>query len=195
MSVFQVRLIPPGASAVYANDASAVNGVSQQRTVELNGPNGVRRVHADGETFTESNYYKKYLAISEGGTMPEDAAYLTLVTDDGTVWDDFSTVANKFTIVRHLTVDGGTTYTDDGNEIDIATLYGGYASFVQITTDEDIHIEINGSSDAVYNLTAGSLTFNEGEIAATLLRFDNSDSGATAATVQVMLGIKILSDT
>lgn len=196
MSVFQVRLIPPGASAVYANDASAVNGVSSQRTVELVGPNGVRRIHSDGETFTESNYFKKYCPLSEGGTMPEDEAYLTLVSDDNTVWDDFNTTAaNKRTVVKHLTVDGGTTYTDAGNEIDIAGLYGGYASFLQIITNQDIRVEINGSHDSIIYLAAGTQTFNEGEIAANLLRFDNTDSGVVTAHVQVVMGIRLTSST
>src|SRR4051812_19857883 len=57
-------------------------GTSVQRTVYVMGPGKVNRKLNDGDTFTDSNYWKRYCATPVGPLTPEQAI-VSIVTDDG----------------------------------------------------------------------------------------------------------------
>jgi len=120
----------------------------------------------------------------------ENDAFLTIVSDDGSIYSDV-TAENTFPRVWDLTLAGGSTYTD--NEIDILGTYGGYAVFAQIqnTGSEAVKVRLNGSATAIFDLS-GSETqvFNAGELSISMIQFDNSVSGASSTTVQVLTSVK-----
>ena len=191
MSVFQVRLVSPVQGAGYAKDPSVVAGVSGQKTMEVNGPNLTRRRLFDGETFTSSNYWKRFAPISEGGSMPEDLAFIHIVTDDGSPYSDKDKGLNKFAKVVPLTVAALSDYAD--NVINIVGTYGGVATSCTITTNHPISARLNSSSTAELDIAVGSVTFDNQELPLTSLEFAGGGSGQSNATVQVTLAIEVVS--
>src|SRR3954469_4535762 len=87
MSVFSVKLTQGvGRTAQGFLDPSVVSGASIQRTIYAPGPNKINRVLFDGQTFTDVNYWKRFAYPN----LPHDQAFINVVTDDGSVWNDFS---------------------------------------------------------------------------------------------------------
>src|SRR3972149_2070861 len=137
MSVFRVNLNNgPGGNLDLdpSTDTSETYGqlgtefaTSRQRSVYVMGPGKVNRQLVDGATFTDCNYWKRFVSVTNGGTANENDAFLTIVSDDGSIYSDV-TAENTFPRVWDLTLAGGSTYTD--NEIDILGTYGGFAVFV-----------------------------------------------------------------
>ena len=76
MSVFRVRLSNSrqGLLDVYDN----------QRSAYIMGPNRVNRKLKDGETFVDSNYWKRFAYPQ----VPLEEAFIEVVEDDGTVYSD-----------------------------------------------------------------------------------------------------------
>lgn len=191
MSVFRVALNNT-AQGLMDNTYETGHGVqavpSIQRTVYIMGPNKINRELADGETFTDCNYYKRFcypqVALSE--------AILTLVTDDGSVWSDVES-ENTYPLVYTLTCLSGTTYTDAANIADIAGDTGGYAVFCQITNTgaNDVQVRLNGAATAIFTLEDGtSQAFNAGDLSVTKVEVSNSASGAATCVVEVLCSVK-----
>jgi hypothetical protein len=79
MSTFKVDLT----NLVFGKlDASVASGNSKQRTLTLMGPDGVANTYNDGDTFVGSNYWKRFTSSE----MSADEAFLTVETDDGSVY-------------------------------------------------------------------------------------------------------------
>lgn len=194
MSTFQVRQVSTNLGSGYVTDTALVNGASIQKTIFVTGPNLTFRQLDDGTQFDSTNYWKRFAPISEGGDLPDNQAFITIISDDGTPYSDTNPDANKFARVVDLTVSAGTTFSLAANQIDILADFGGVSMFTQIVTDEIITVRLNSSSSADLDVPVGTLVFDNGDLPLTSLAFDNSASGATDATVQVLLTIQIQSD-
>ncbi len=185
MSVFKVKLNQGLQGSL---DTSLTNGVSAQRTIMIPGPNGVLTRRNDGETFTETNYYKRYTTSA----VSADLAFLQTLTDDGSTWSDNGT--NTILRVANFTVNAATTYA--AHTLDILSTYGGPSIFTQIVvTGDEVNIQLNGSTDAIMSLPVGTQIFDNGDLELTSIAFDNSESGASNATVQVLMSIRLTSNT
>jgi hypothetical protein len=161
--------------------------------MEVNGPNLTRRILYDGETFTSTNYWKRYAPVSEGGTMPDETAFIHIVTDDGTPWSDTNPEVNKFARVVSRTLVAGTTYTAANNQIDIMGTWGAVATYTQITVDGACTVRLNSSSSAEMDLTAGTHFFDNGDLPLVSLAFDLSQSGAADVELEVVMALQIQS--
>ena len=185
MSVFRVKLSTVNQGRLDIDPrTNKPFDVSKQRTVYVMGPGKVNRKLVDGETFTDCNYWKRFAYPQ----MPLDQAYLEVVTDDGSVYNEDGN--NVFPRVYDLSVAAGESYDD--NSIDIVDDNGSYAIFTQITNkhaDQDFKMKLNGS--AVLDLPANSVqVFNAGDLDISKIEFDNSESGADGPVlVQVVLSI------
>jgi hypothetical protein len=153
---------------------------------------------ADGDTFTDSNYFKRFCYPQ----VSLEDAILEVVDDDGSVYSDVP-AENTFPVVWLPGTSGvlaaGDTYDDTNMALDIAETYGGYATFVQISnydSNDDCRVRLNGSTSAVLTVqNASTQVFDSGDIAITSIEFDNSASGAsTVNSVQVILGVKSVSN-
>lgn len=199
MSVFRVKL----ANAVQGQlEVNPVTGLpfttSVSRTINVTGPRRIQRQLKDGETFTDSNYWKRF-------AYPQVSladAFIEVVTDDGSVYSDVES-ENVYPVVWAPGTDGviasGDTYDDTNMSLDIVGTYGGSAKFVQIqNTDSSnaVKIKLNGSADAVLTLQANSTQiFNSGDLIINKIEFDNSFSGAAeVSAVEVVLSIKSVSN-
>jgi hypothetical protein len=205
MSVFRVKLNntqqglldfnPATASPIAIGGAQGTTYLGQQmnpskqRTIFVAGPHRIYRELFDGQTFTDCNYWKRF-AFPQ---VPLDQAFIEVVTDDGSVWSDFSDENNYA-----LTFGGDVPYTVAVADtfatkfIDLIGTYGSYATFVQITNygtldSQDIKVQLNGSTSAVFNLKAGDTqVFNMGDLQISKLAFD----GGTADTdIQIVLSL------
>lgn len=187
MSVFRVKL-NNAKQGLLDIDSSAGSqfATSVQRTIYVAGPGHVNRKLADGETFTDCNYWKRFAYPQ----VPLDQAFIEVVTDDGAPYsDDGSTLT--YPKVYNVLVDQGTDYED--NAVDILGDTGGYAVFVQIANQGStaVRCRINGVVDAVIDIDANETqVFNSGDLAVSKLEFVNNVSGGTTADVQVLLSVK-----
>lgn len=183
MSVFQVKL---NQGAQGALDTNPVTGLkfqpSVQRTMYVAGPNGKIREIADGTTFTDCNYWKRFAVPA----VSANDAFIEVVTDDGSVYSDISS-ENTYPVVDSLTVSSSDVFAD--NVIDIAGDTGNFAAFVQLTntgTDGsgDVLVKLNGSSGAVFTLVGGTTqVFNAGDISITQISMQPVSSGFTGPSV------------
>lgn len=192
MSVFQVCLNNSDQGLMDVDVNRVQRAVSLQRTVYIMGPNKVNRKLADGEIFTDSNYYKRFCYPQ----VPYSQAILKCLVDDGSVYSDDAN-ANTYPKVYHLACAAESTYAD--NVADIATDTASYAVFVQITnthTSQPVNVKLNGVADAYFTLAGGaSQAFNEGDLQVTKIEVDNSASGnVEEVTVEVICSIKSLSN-
>ncbi len=184
MSVFRVKLTSTAQGLM--DTAGQAHGSSYQRTIYVMGPNKVNRKLKDGDTFTDSNYWKQFAYPQ----VPLDQAFIEVVTDDGSV---YSTVEgeNTYPKVYNKTLTGGTTYA--ANVCDVLGDTGSYALFAQITPTVACKVKINDT--AIVNLSANTTqVFNHGDLVISKLSFDNSASGASTGTVEVVLGVKSVSN-
>lgn len=158
-----------------SSPSTAQFSISKQRTMFVAGPNRKIRELKDGETFTDCNYWKRFAVPM----MSEDTAFIEIITDDGSIYSNNST-ENVFPLVSSLTVAQGSAYGD--NEVDFATDYGSYASFVQIQNlgSFPCMVKINGSSSAEFSLDNGATqVFNGGDLLVSKLNFEGDAGGAT----------------
>ena len=191
----QLDLNPSTASPIMiGNDAGPYLGgqmqPSLQRTIFVAGPHRIYRELHDGQTFTDCNYWKRF-AFPQ---VPLDQAFITVVTDDGSVWSDY-TFENNYPIV----VGGNTAYnvqttdTFATNFIDILGTYGSYATFVQITNNgtvanQNIKIQLNGSANAILTLAHGDTqVFNAQDLLVSKLGFQG---GVALTSVQVVMSLQ-----
>jgi hypothetical protein len=164
---------------------------SIQRGVWIMGPNLINRLLIDGDTFTDCNYWKRFAYPQ----VPLEEAIVEVVSDDGSIYSDVA-AENTFPVVRDFSVEAGETFTD--HELDIATEFGGFASFTQITNQEasgsglDVKVRLNGSTGATFDLAGGDTQiFNSGDLSVSLIQLDNSESGATGpVAVQIIVSVR-----
>jgi hypothetical protein len=167
MSVFQVKLNQGPQGKLDINPATGVAyTTSYQRTMYVAGPNGKIREIADGTTFTDCNYWKRFAVPA----VSADDAFIEVVTDDGSVYSDVAS-ENTYPVVANMTITSGKTLVSSGSIIDIAGTTGNFASFMQLTnagyltSGNNVIVQLNGSSDAVFVLEAGSTqVFNGGDV-------------------------------
>ena len=193
MSVFKVKLNNTAQGLLDKRFDSGVEGdhgsqfaTSIQRTIYVTGPGKTYRKLADGETFTDCNYWKRFAYPQ----VPLDQAFIEVVTDDGSAYHD-GDVETTFPKVYNMLVLQGTDYED--NVVDILGDTGGYAVFVQIANQGStaVRCRINGVADAVIDIGASETqVFNSGDLSVSKLEFVNNVSGGTAADVQVLLSVK-----
>lgn len=199
MSVFRVKL----ANAVQGQlEVNPVTGLpfttSVSRTINVTGPRRIQRQLKDGETFTDSNYWKRF-------AYPQVSladAFIEVVTDDGSVYSDVES-ENVYPVIWTPGTNGliasNKTYTDTNMSLDIVATYGGPAVFVQIqNTDSSnaVKVKLNGSTSAILTLQANSTQiFNSGDLVISKIEFDNSFSGAAQVDyVEVLLSVKSVSN-
>lgn len=198
MSVFQVSLnnqfqgyldVDPRTQQI---NPSAVDSVgtemttSIQRTIYVTGPNRTYRKLFDGQTFTDCNYWKRFAYPQ----APLDQAFISVVTDDGSVYSDFAE-ENVFPMVYNVTVASGSTFATPANIVDILGTTGGNATFVQMTNNgaQDVKVQINGNTNAVFDLgPAVTQVFNTGDLTISKLAFQGPASG-TSSAVQIIASV------
>lgn len=185
MSVFRVKLTNVNQGTL--DTAGQTAGTSYQRTVYVMGPGKINRKLKDGDTFTDVNYWKKFAYPQ----LPLDQAFIEVVTDDGAPWTDIPE-ENVSPKVYNLTLTATNTYDDDGMSADILGDTGAYATFAQITPTVNCHMRINGDANAIMSLAANTTQiFNPGDLTISKLEFDNSDSGASNGTVQILVTTRL----
>ena len=208
MSVFKVVLnnIAQGTLDLNPSTATPISGdvysdlgaemsPSIQRTVYVTGPNGTYRKLKDGQQFTDCNYFKRFAYPQ----VPLDQAFIQVVTDDGSVYSDFSE-ENTYAKVYNVSVANGSTYTtgyngstSSGNTVTILGDTGGFAVFVQIANQGStaVKVQLNGNANAIFDLGAGETqVFNSGDLSVTSVAFANVASGGSTSNVQVIASIK-----
>lgn len=180
MSIYRVKLTNVGQGLL--DTVAQSTGTSIQRTARLWGPDNKQHILADGATFEGSAYWKQY--VFGGAAAPTlDTAMLVVVSDDGTDYipgDKTYKVAKGY---MNTSVPNGEDF-GDSVEIDFLTDVGGVATYLQITSNHDITVRFNGDDNTDLDLTGGvTQIFNEGEIQASTITFNNA-SGSTC-TVDV----------
>ena len=201
MSVFQVQLnnisqgymdlnpstATPVTALQYGNLGSEMSP-SIQRTIYVAGPNHIYRKLKDGDQFTDCNYWKQFAYPQ----VPLAQAFINVITDDGSVYSNVAE-ENTYPIVYNVNVANGSTYTTNGNTVDFLTDHGAYATFVQVTNGGGTacKCEINGSSGAIFDLSAGETqVFNTGDLSINKLQFANTVSGGSTTAVQVLASLR-----
>lgn len=201
MSVFQVQLNnisqgvmdlnPSTATPITANlygNLGAEMNPSIQRTIYVAGPNRIYRKLVDGAQFTDCNYWKQFAYPQ----VPLDQAFITVITDDGSVYSNIA-AENTYPLVTNINVANGSTYTTNGNSVNYLTTYGAYAVFVQVTNSGGtaVKCEINGNSSAIFDLSAGETqVFNTGDLTISSLSFANTVSGGSTSAVQILASLQ-----
>lgn len=195
MSVFRVKLGGLAGSNVAGPgnlDVDMITGkpvaTSLQRTMYVAGPGRIYRKLSDGETFTDSNYWKRFTTNNN----EYGYGFLEIVSDDGSIYSDVAS-ENTFLRTYSVTVAAGSTYTD--NVVNILGDTGSAAIFTQInnqTSSKTLKVKVNGSSDAIFDLAGNeSQIFNAGELSVTKLEFDYSASGASGnISVEVIVSVR-----
>jgi (2Fe-2S) ferredoxin len=156
MSLFQVKL-NNGTQGLLDNDP---NGISIQRSIYVPGPDRASRELKDGETFSGSNYWKRFVYPNTSA----DQAFLILLEDDGSTWYDKADF-NNIPKVYKITIEEGTSFTD--NMIDIQSDTNSFADFVQISnqSDDPLKIRLNGLDSAIFDLGGKEVqSFDSGEL-------------------------------
>jgi len=159
---------------------------SIQRTIYVAGPGRTYRKLADGATFTDCNYWKRF-AFPQVST---EEAFIDVSSDDGSIYSDIAS-ENIFPRVFNILIPQGTDFTD--NVIDILTDTGGHAIFTQIDNQgaTAVRVRVNGSVNAVFDLAAAETqVFNAGDLTVTKLEFVNDVSGGVTADVQVLASVR-----
>lgn len=175
MSVFKVKLnnnkqgrldLDPttNTSNTYGNVGTSFP-VSLQRSMFVAGPKMRYRKLVDGQTFTDSNYWKRF--TSE--VMGEEFAFIEVVTDDGSVYSD---VESENTVAIGATLTLSTSFAD--TVVNFVTTHGGPAKFLSV---QNLHAtiavtgELNGNTNITFAVAAGeTMMFNQGDLVITSLR-------------------------
>lgn len=187
MSVFQVQLNNTQQGRLDIDPSTGLPfATSIQRTIYVAGPGRSYRELFDGQTFTDSNYWKRFAYPQ----VPLDQAFINVVSDDGSVYSDIPS-ENTFARVYTLNIAGGSAYA--ANVIDVIGDNGAEAVSASIENqgNQGVKVKMNGSATAIFDLAATeSKSFNLGDAHISRLEFNNTSSGATATSVQVILTIR-----
>ncbi len=187
MSVFKVKLNNIDQGKL---DIDPTTGLpfttSNQRTIYVTGPGRSYRKLRDGDQFTDCNYWKKFAYPQ----VPLADAFIEVVTDDGSIYSDVAE-ENTYPRVYTVTVAGGTAYAD--NVVDIIGDNGTVAVAADIVnkSSQGVKVKLNGLATAIFDLDGNEQqTFNHGDTTLSRLEFNNTSSGASTATIQVILTLK-----
>jgi hypothetical protein len=180
MSVFRVKLqnSRQGRLDIYDN----------QRTAYIMGPNKVNRILRDGETFVDSNYWKRFAYPN----VSLEEAFIEVVEDDGTIYSD-TVQENVYPRVYNFNATPGSSFAD--NIADIAGDTGSYALFAQITnhSSEEIKVRLNGLDSAVIDLPGGATqSFDVGDLTIGKIEVANP-TGESSSKVQIVLSVRATS--
>ena len=187
MSVFRVKLTQGvGRLAQGYMDPSVVAGASIQRTIYVSGPNRQNRVLMDGQTFTDVNYWKRFAYPN----LPYDQAFIQVVTDDGSVWND-QNKENNFPRSYRVTVADNSAYA--ANVVNVLSDNGSAATFTQITVTAAgtaPTFRFNGLSNATLSIAGGTTqVFDKGDLNITKIEIDNTQSGHQAAVADIFISV------
>lgn len=190
MSVFKVKLNQGPQGTLDINPATGLEfSTSVQRTMYVAGPNGKIREIADGTTFTDCNYWKRFAVPA----VSSDDAFIEVLTDDGSIYSDIPS-ENNYPVVTSVTVHSDEVFAD--NVIDIAGDTGSYAAFVQMTNSGsagtgDVLVKLNGNSSAILQLNGGTTqVFNAGDVSITQLAFQPQATGFTGpANIEIIYSV------
>ena len=145
-------------------------GGSNQKSMDVTGPNLTRRRLYDGQVFTSTNYWKRYASTSQGGNMAKlsdgtDPSFIYVVSDDGSPYSDKDKAVNKAAYVWTCQLTNLMQVLGAANSLNVVTQYGGPATYCQIMISGP-----NGGSDPTWtsndptqsvkcriNTTAGSV--------------------------------------
>ena len=167
MSVFKVKLNNKYQGVLDTNPATGLQfDPSIQRTMFVAGPHNTYREVADGTTFTDCNYWKRFAYPA----VPETEAFIEVLTDDGSIYSNVES-ENVYPQVNTGTITSGSTTTID------FTTNGGYAVFSQITANSGtMNVSLNGLAGATFPLTAGQTQiFNHGDLVLSSLVLESTD--------------------
>jgi hypothetical protein len=165
---------------------------SKQRTIYVAGPHKTNRLLKDGETFVDCNYWKKFCEYN-ASTNPYGcdaaSAFLSLTSDDGTVWSDVD-AENTYGIGGSGTANSTGNQTDANTHystsspygINFMTTYGAPARFLQVQNlDGSNAIVLVLNSDANMTCTIAGLatqTFEIGDLMITHLLIKSASGAA-----------------
>jgi len=187
MSVFRVNLNNTQQGLLDLNPATGGQfATSIQRTIYVAGPGRSYRELRDGDTFTDNNYWKKF-------AYPQVSladAFITVVEDDGSIYSDVPE-ENTFPRVYDMDITAGTDFED--NVIDVVGDNGSPAVTASInnTDSQGVRVKLNGLATAIFDLPGNTAeNFQHGDAVISQIEFSNTSSGATDATVQVILTIR-----
>jgi len=198
MSVFRVKLNNMNQGQLDMNPATGAQfTTSIQRSIFVMGPGKSQRLLKDGDTFTDSNYWKRFSYPN----VPLSEAFIEVVTDDGSVYNDADGNGGNYPVtwLPGAAADGiivaGDTYDDTNMALDVVATYGGAAAFVLIENTDNanpVKVRLNGSTSAILTVAeASTKVFDNGDLVISKIEFDNSASGASSVNkVQVILGIR-----
>jgi hypothetical protein len=190
MSTFRVKLTQGDQGKLDGIGYST--GTSIQRSVYVMGPHKTNRLLSDGDTFTDSNYWKRFAYPQ----VTHEQAFIEVVTDDGSVYVDGDPevgINGTRPVVYDLTLASGSTYavnTAAGKLADVLTDYSTHAVYTQITTSTNAaKCKINGA--AVIDLSTSTVqVFNPGDLDITKLEFQNDSGGNSVIQVLMSLAVK-----
>lgn len=185
MSIFKVKLQNVGQGLMDMDPTTASQNVlgtpftvSKQRQCFVMGPKKINRLLRDGDTFTDSNYWKQFAYPQ----VSYDQAFIQVLSDDGSVYSDIPE-ENTYGVGQSFTL---TTSLAD-NVIDFVNDHGGPASFLQVTnTHGSIAMtgELNGDTNLTFTLIAGqSQIFNTGDLQVTMLRLKCASGSGTCFVI------------
>ncbi len=178
MSVFKVKLNNEKQGLLDIDPSTGTPfTTSIQREVYVTGPKKINRLLQDGDTFTDSNYWKKFAYPQ----TTKENAFIEVISDDGSVYSDVES-ENTYGVGRSMTL--ATSYNDT-NTIDFMTTYGGPALFLQVQNQAATSIlitgELNGDTNLIFTLGQGETqVFNSGDLAITKLRLKAASGTPTA---------------
>ena len=178
MSTFKVKLKNTVQGLLDTHD----NNVSIQRSIYVTGPLGKHRELKDGQTFTDSNYWKMY-AYPQASL--EDA-FIEVLEDDGSVY--VNKTNNNSPRVYMLSVTDGF----ENNVVDLG--FSEFAEFVQISNRgaDKVSVRINSSNDAIFELLGGETqVFNTGDLNIQKIEFLNENQ--EAVPVQIIASVNVVS--
>jgi len=183
MSVFRVALNNIDQGRLDINPITGLQSdPSIQRTVYVMGPNQVNRLLADGETFTDCNYWKQFAYPQTTKAL----AFVEVVTDDGSVWANGS--SSNVVDSDTLTGAAGSIYSTAGNTWDIEAEHDSYAIYTRIINTAatgTVNIQLNDT--AIFSLGGGEeMVFDIGDLAITKVAVGNNSSGAVDSPIEVI---------
>jgi hypothetical protein len=151
---------------------------SIQRQCYVMGPRHINRLLRDGDTFTDSNYWKQF-------AFPQttyENAFIEVLFDDGSV---YSSIPEENTFAVGNTYTLSTSFTA-GNTIDFVGTYGTPARFLQVTNMDNTNSivgQLNANSNITFTLAANETqVFNANDLAITMLQLKAS-AGTPKANV------------
>lgn len=155
--------------------------ISKQRQIFVCGPDRVYILLKDGQTFSGSNYWKRFAYPQ----VDYPFAFIAVLDDDGSVYSD---VAEENTFGAGSGANA-VTLNSSWTTIDFVNTYGGPARFLQVQNvgANTLIGELNGDTDVTFALVKDETQiFNHGDLMITKLRLKS----ASGTDVRWMASVK-----